>query len=64
MRVIKDKNGLLIMPETEFEETILCEMFPRNNDSKHTVFMKCGASVGDIVGLKVVAQSSEESDQA
>jgi len=60
MKVVKDKNALLITPETEFEEQVLCEMFPNNGNSKYTVFMKCGLSVGDIIGLKVYANGENE----
>jgi len=56
MKVSKQKDGLLIMPETEFEEEVLCEMFPSNENSKHTVFMKLGMTASEIVGLKILAQ--------
>lgn len=59
MNVDKHKNGLLITPETDFEEQVLLEMFPRSEDSKHTVFIKSGITPADIVGLKIVCKDKE-----
>jgi hypothetical protein len=56
MKVKIDKDSLMVLPETDFERSVLEEMFPpcKENDC-YKAFLKYGLS-GDsdsVVGLKV-----------
>ncbi len=56
MKVHLEKDGLLITPETEFEEEALEDMFPpTKTEDPHTAFLKTGITPAEIVGLKIVS---------
>jgi hypothetical protein len=50
MKVVIEKNGLLVVPETDFEEEYLRTF---HDQSKLTAFLKHGATLQDLVGLKI-----------
>jgi len=49
-----DDNGILIMPETEFEVSFLEKHFSQLG--KITAFVKCGLSPADVLGIKVISE--------
>ena len=60
MKVKNVSDGLLILPETEFEENYINENFGRGN--KLIAFVKCGLSAADLIGIKVCHQEKEKVD--
>jgi len=54
MEITIEKNGILIVPETKFEEDYLSEEFSCEKELK--VFLKRGMGAGDIVGLKITKE--------
>jgi len=50
MKIIIEKNGLLIAPETDFEENYLRQF---HDEEKLIVFLKHGTSISDLIGLKI-----------
>lgn len=53
MQVKLDDYGLLVVADTDFEEEYLRRNFGNQEQGKIKVFLKHGASVSDLVGLKV-----------
>lgn len=51
MKVILDKGGLLVMPETEFEESTLEELFPLG--LTFPAYLKTGVTVAETVGIRI-----------
>lgn len=60
MKVKKVSDGLLILPETEFEEEYVNENFGRGD--KLTAFVKCGLSPADLIGIKVCHQEKDTTE--
>ena len=56
MKVEITKGGLLIVPETEFEEQTISKMCPYGESLK--AFLKCGPSASDVLGIKVVTEEA------
>ena len=56
MKIIVNDNGLLIEPETDFEESYL-ENLQYNN--KLEVYLKHGMSLSSIIGLKITRSSNK-----
>lgn len=52
-----DKESLLIKPETDFEENWLVQHYEISNC---TVYIKRGASIADILGLKIYKEKENE----
>lgn len=48
----------MIIPETDFEQDVLCEIFP--SGVTHKAFIKTGITSSEIIGLKV--ERSEENN--
>lgn len=47
-------DGLMVVPETEFEEKILVKMFSSNtNPEGYRAFIKTGLTPADVMGLKI-----------
>jgi len=46
-------DGLIIVPETQFEEKMLVKMYCRKDDKCFTAFIKCGTTPADVIGLKI-----------
>jgi len=59
MKVEKLKDGLIIVPETEFEELWL-RSFGEETNYTFTIFHKHGATNSDYVGLKIVPDLKKE----
>ena len=56
MKVHLEEDGILIVPETEFEEEVLEDLFPATKiQDPHTAFIKTGTTPAEIVGLRVVS---------
>jgi hypothetical protein len=55
MKVEMSKNGLMIVPETEFEINWL-QQFGNNSDDKFKAFHKHGMTTADYVGLKIIPE--------
>ena len=60
MKVELLKNGLLVSPETDFEEQVLCKMFPHGKTAK--AFLKCGTTPAEVLGIKVTCLDNGEKD--
>ena len=54
MEITIEKNGILIVPETKFEEDYLSEEFSCEKELK--VFLKHGMSTNIVVGLKITKE--------
>jgi hypothetical protein len=51
MKISLQHNGLLILPESEFEEAFINEKFGRGQNFKN--YVKCGLSPADLIGIKI-----------
>ena len=56
MRVSIDDKGLIVMPETDFEEDVL----RKYQDEELKAFVKCGITPAEIEGLVVRKQDEKE----
>ena len=52
MKIQIVETGLIIFPETEFEEDWMVNFLPHGKEG--TVFLKTGLTIKDIVGLKIL----------
>lgn len=59
MNVYPTDRGIVINPETQFEEVWLKDTFM---SAKREVILKSGLSLGDIVGLEITAKKEEKVD--
>jgi len=51
MKIRIIEGGLILLPETEFEELALVEILPHS--VTHKAFIKTGLSPAEIVGLRI-----------
>lgn len=51
MKIEKKANALLIVPETEFEEKTLTQMFGLGKT--FGAYIKCGMTTAEVIGLKI-----------
>ena len=58
MKIEIIKNGLIIVPETNFE----AEYITQFQLSKNECFVKTGTTLNDIVGLKIVKKEKVDGD--
>ena len=58
MKVSILKDHLLVVPETEFEEDWLLNLYQQGVD--HSAFIKTGLTLNDILGLKIVPRKEKE----
>lgn len=56
MKVTLLKNGIIVIPETEFEADFLRRIDLENS----IIFHKCGISAKDYVGLKIQERKDNE----
>ena len=59
MKVELSSGGLLIVPETDFEECYLDELVPRGENTKFEGFIKTGLTPADKLGLKLVRREEK-----
>ena len=52
MEIHITKDGLLIVPETEFEKDYLQHNYGKM-EHKYKIFLKTGLTIEDVVGLKI-----------
>ena len=52
------ENGLLLEPETKFEQDTLCKILPMG--VTHKAFIKTGLSGDEIIGLKIERVEGEK----
>lgn len=49
-------KSLLLVPETEFEQDVLSEMFPvTKTEHPHIAYIKTGHDLAHVIGLKIVS---------
>ena len=53
MKVVFDRDGLLIKPETDFEEEWLAKNYDGKDGGVNRAYIRRGVTATDIVGLKV-----------
>lgn len=54
MKVKFNKDSLMIVAETEFEEQVMTNMFPHG--SNITTFLKTGSTASEVIGLKIITK--------
>jgi len=57
MKVEKTKDYLMIVPETEFEEQVLSEMYGEGRT--YAAYIKNGLTPKDMIGLKVTTKEAD-----
>ena len=57
MKIVQKKNGLSLVPETEFEADALAHMFVGNEQRK--VVVKSGSSISDIQSVDIVVSNEK-----
>jgi len=63
MKVKLDGNGLLIMPETEFEDNWLRKNYREDTNKEIKTFLKTGLTAQETVGLKVYKEESSNTNE-
>ena len=58
MKICKEKDALILEPETEFERDTLLDLYGLG--ASHTAFIKTGITLADVVGLKIPFKKDEK----